>query len=106
MDQATIVTLVVGSIVTVLGFLFRYWKPIDPIKSWLEMALAVVGSIVIAAVLGKLAPLPGAGDPLAVVQYFLTSSAVVFTFVQIVYGLIQQAFPNQAAVKRALRGIK
>lgn len=101
-DQQTLVTLVVSVIVTILGLLYRYWKPLDPVKSWLEMGLAIAGSIVIAAVLGKLSPLP-AGDPIKIVQYFLEMAAVVFGFVQLVYNLIQQAFPASALSVRVFK---
>lgn len=103
MDQQTLVTLVVGAIVAVLGFLFRYWRPLDPLKSWLEMGLSIVGSIVIALALGKLNPFPGGGDPIKAVQYFLESAAVVFAFVQIVYNLVKQAFPDATTIKRAFK---
>ena len=103
MDMQTLVTLVVGAIVTALGFLFRYWKPLDPLKSWLEMALSLVGSLVIALVLGKLNPFPGGGDPVSAIQYFLESAAIVFAITQVVYNLVKQAFPDAATVKRAFK---
>lgn len=103
MDQQTIVTLVVGIIVSALGLLYRYWKPIDPLKAWLEMALSIVGSIVIALAMGKLAPPPGSSDPVAVIQYFLEMAAVVFALVQVVYNLVRAAFPQTNLVTRAFR---
>ena len=78
MDQQTITTLVVGAIVALLGFVYRYNKPVDPVKSWLEMFLSVIGAIVIALVLGKAALFTNWGDPIKTIQYFLENAAIVF----------------------------
>ncbi len=101
MDQQTIITLVVSAIVTLLGFLYRYNKPLDPVKSWLEMGLSIIGAIVIAFVLGKVPGFVNWGDPVAAIQFFLEIAAVVFAFVQLVYSAVKQVFPASALVVRA-----
>lgn len=101
MDQQTIITLVVGVIVAILGFLYRYNKPLDPVKSWLEMGLSIIGAVVIAFVLGKVPAFIDWGNPVAAIQFFLEIAAVVFFFVKLVYSAVKQVFPSSALVVRA-----
>jgi hypothetical protein len=100
-DSQSIVTLIVGAIAAILGLVYRYYKPLDPVKSWLEMGLSVIGAIVVAFAVGKVPALPG-GDPVKTIQYFLEIGAVIFTFVKIIYAAAKQAAPTSTLIVRAL----
>jgi len=106
MDQQTIVTLVVGVIVTALGLWFRYVTVTDPLKSWLEMAFSVIGGLVVAFVLGKVPSFIDWGNPVATIQYLLGIATVIFTFTQIIYSALQDAFPDSKLVKGAFKSLK
>jgi hypothetical protein len=98
LDQASLITLVVGVLVAALGLAYRYYKVTDPIKSWLEMFLSVIAAIIVAFALGKFGALPS--DPVKVVQFFLENAAVVFAIVQLIYNALKQALPqSQITVK-------
>lgn len=91
MDQQTLVTLIIGVVVSVLGLLYRYWKPSDPAKSWLEMGLSIIGAIVGLFVLGKLSLTPNLlNDPIKAIQFVLENAAVVFAFAQVIFNALKQ----------------
>ena len=90
MDQ-TIATFIVGAIVTVLGMIYRFYRPIDPQKSWLEMGLSIVGAIVGLFALGKLSLTPGLlADPVKAIQFVLENAVVIFAFSQVIYNALRQ----------------
>ena len=101
LDPQTITTLVVGVIVAVLGFLYRTWKPLDPVKSWLEMLLSIVGALVVALVLGKFAGAINLADPVKAIQFFLENASILFVIVQVIYSAVKQAMPENPAVVKA-----
>jgi predicted membrane channel-forming protein YqfA (hemolysin III family) len=99
MDQQTIIALIVAAITTVLGFLYRYWQPVDPLDDWIEMLFSIIGGIVLAVVFGNLAPFVGFQDPVKLIEWVLVASAAVFSFTKVVYALVKQAFPNSALAR-------
>jgi hypothetical protein len=103
LDPSTITTLVVGAIVTVLTFIYRYWKPGSVVWNWLEMLFSVVGSIVVSAILGTLTGHLDFTNPVGTIQFFLTNATAIFTLTQIIYGAVQLALPANTAVVRVFK---
>ncbi len=102
MTEQNLITLAVGALVAFLGLLYRYNKPLDPVKSWLEMFLSIAAALVVAFATGKFSPVPGGGDPVAAIQFFLQSAAILFAIVQVIYSALKQALPESKVVFRAL----
>ena len=103
MNEQNLITLAVGAIVAALGLLYRYYRPLDPIKSWLEMGLSIVAAVIVAFAIGKFAPVPGNGDPLLAIQFFLESAGVLFVIVQVIYSALKQALPANKTVIRIFK---
>jgi hypothetical protein len=93
-DYQTIFGLVVMVIVAILGILFRYWMPIDPLDDWIEFGLSAIGGVVLAVLFGGLTPFTGWKDPLTTIGWILTAAAIVFSFAKLVYAAVKQAFPD------------
>jgi phage-related minor tail protein len=103
MDQQTLITLVVGIIVAILGLVWRYYKATDPLKSWIEMLFSILGGFVVALALGKVPAFINWNNPVATLQYLLEISAVIFAFVELIYNAVKAAFPSSVLVVRAFK---